>query len=178
MAGFRRDENDDADFHQRICLRILVQTKHGPLNFMTTHLSLSETARDRTLEEIGDYAKKSEFPTILVGDFNAGAPEVMKVLSKYGFVDSALEIHPEWESEPSGFTFNTWSEKSRIDLVLYRPSDSADSFKLTPVAAKLLGDNGKIVPGLSAIGGVSETRDTLYPSDHKFVEIDYQFLLE
>jgi endonuclease/exonuclease/phosphatase family metal-dependent hydrolase len=172
----RRDPNDEADFHQRICLRVLVQTKSGPLNFMTTHLTLSESSRDRTLEEIGAFAEQSEFPTILVGDFNAGAPEAMKILSKYGFIDSALEIHPEWEKDPSGYTFNTWFEKSRIDLVLCRPSTSSfsDGLKLSTSAANLLGTSGKRIPGLSSAGGVSDTKDLLFPSDHKFVEIDYR----
>jgi hypothetical protein len=140
---------------------------------MTAHLTLSAEARDRTLAEIGVLASRSSFPSIIVGDFNAGAPEVMKVLSKYGFKDITLDIHPEWASTEAGFTFSSWHPRSRIDLILYR-SGADKSADLKIIAANLLGREGRFFEGLKAVGGVSDARDTLFASDHMFVEAEFE----
>lgn len=137
---------------------------------MTTHLSLSEHARDRTLEEIGNWAISSDFPVILVGDFNAGVPEVMSILDRFGFEDISLQIHPEWATESSGYTFNSWEPKSRIDFVLYRAGKDCH---LQITDAVLLGLDGTSFPGLKAVGGVSDARNTLFASDHRFVQVEF-----
>eukprot|EP00475_Leptophrys_vorax_P020329 TRINITY_DN277_c0_g1_i5.p2 TRINITY_DN277_c0_g1~~TRINITY_DN277_c0_g1_i5.p2 ORF type:complete len:257 (-),score=67.59 TRINITY_DN277_c0_g1_i5:622-1392(-) len=168
-----RDAQDEGDFHQRLCLRVLVQAPAGPVYFMTTHLTLSEGARDRTLAEIGVLSSRNDFPTILVGDFNAGAPEVMNILGRYGFKDIVLDVHPDWSTSEEGFTFNSWEKKKRIDLILYRPSPEVHSLQLQIVGANLFGGEGRHFEGLKPVGGVSDARNTSFASDHLFVEAEF-----
>lgn len=47
-----RDNTDNGDFHQRLCLRAAVRTFVGLTHVFVTHLSLSQSARARTLPEI------------------------------------------------------------------------------------------------------------------------------
>jgi len=155
-----RDPYDGLDFHQRLCLRALVSTPIGDLNFLTTHLSLSETARSRTLHEIGKYASTLLQPTILVGDFNMEMDSSTNVLTEYGFDDAWSATHGG-ESEQNGWTFNNWDMKSRIDYVLLKG--------IRAESVRVVGEKGQHMTGLKPVGGVSDMRETLYPSDHRFL---------
>ena len=58
--------------HQRICLRVDVATPGGLLQVFVTHLSLSEAARDRSVNEIWTFMRQSgSGPQVLLGDLNA-----------------------------------------------------------------------------------------------------------
>merc|ERR1711862_648291 len=80
-----RNPNDGLDFHQRLLLGVTVQinkdesNKYQLLDVYTTHLSLSEDARTRTLPEIGRYIKEElkvttdrhyKLGAVLMGDLN------------------------------------------------------------------------------------------------------------
>jgi endonuclease/exonuclease/phosphatase family metal-dependent hydrolase len=53
-----RDSSDRGDFHQRICLCAVIATPYGNISFLTTHLSLSQKARVRSITEIGQFANE------------------------------------------------------------------------------------------------------------------------
>lgn len=53
-----RDGSDRGDFHQRVCLCAVVATPYGNVSFLTTHLSLSQKARVRSIAEIGQFANE------------------------------------------------------------------------------------------------------------------------
>lgn len=94
-----RNPNDSQDFHQRLALRVLLRTPHGRLNFLTTHLSLSHAARQRTLPEIARFVaqlgeRDGAHPTLLTGDFNAQfdqGPQLLTREENGAFVDAWME---------------------------------------------------------------------------------------
>ena len=62
--------------HQRQCIRARVNVPNGwgYVDIFTTHLSLSERARDASVQEMWKFIKSTETNTtfqILLGDFNA-----------------------------------------------------------------------------------------------------------
>ncbi len=50
-----RDPEDPGDFHQRIALRATIASAIGPVDVVSTHMSLSETAQKRTLKELASW---------------------------------------------------------------------------------------------------------------------------
>eukprot|EP01084_Bolivina_argentea_P276461 471724_1 len=100
-----RDHNDGLDFHQRLLLGITVQINKNSnnhyelLDIYTTHLSLSEKARTRTLPEIGTYInneldistnKHHKIGAVLMGDFNCEFDYMNDDIlssSKYNLID-------------------------------------------------------------------------------------------
>lgn len=94
-----RDNDDGLDFHQRLLLGITVKINNDKLlDIYTTHLSLSEKARTRTLPEIGKYINdeisdsNDKIGAVLMGDFNCEfdyLDDEMDILSQdeYGFMD-------------------------------------------------------------------------------------------
>lgn len=179
-----RDQNDPADFHQRICLRARILTSAGPVMFMTTHLSLSERARDRTLKEIAASSASISEPSILVGDFNAGAESIYAILNEKGFLDAGAEIHPEWTQSSTGFTFSSWNPKQRIDFVFYRQGsqnhlenrEMLQDLQLKPIEATITGRTSVPISGLHPKGGVQDYNGKLFPSDHFFLAVDFRVM--
>ena len=85
-----RDPNDGLDFHQRLLLGITIKINNDNnklLDIYTTHLSLSENARLRTLPEIGTYINdqlndNNKLGGILMGDFNC----------EFDYIDHEMDI--------------------------------------------------------------------------------------
>jgi endonuclease/exonuclease/phosphatase family metal-dependent hydrolase len=192
-----RDGQDGEDFHQRLCLRARVGTPWGPVNFLTTHLSLSRGARLRTLPEVGAVANALlPEPSLVVGDFNAPYSEGPHVLSAepFRFRDAWQKVHGKDEGKDElarrrGFTFHSWDHRSRIDFVFYNSrleqgGDSSDDDggghptipSLHPTSIEVLGSEGRSIAHapLPAVGGVEDMRDTLFPSDHLFLAAKFR----
>jgi len=156
-----RNENDESDFHQRLCLRALILTPFGLINFLTTHLSLSDAARTRTIREIGKYVETLEEPTIIVGDFNMVVTDENNILTnEFGLSDAWIETHPDASPE-EGWTFSSWDLKSRIDYVFTK--------KINVTKIEIVGGDGEPAPGFPPVGGVSDMKNTMFPSDHRFL---------
>lgn len=137
-----RDENDDGDTHQRVCLRVTVATPAGPMQIFVTHLSLSEEARDRSVVEIWRFMQRTpELPQILVGDLNAlPSTRAMRFLAgeevlagvRTDMLDAWLQLYPEPRGGPdyvddeeprdAGLTFSTLDANlsKRIDYAFVR----------------------------------------------------------
>jgi endonuclease/exonuclease/phosphatase family metal-dependent hydrolase len=175
-----RDPQDGQDFHQRLCLHARVRTKQGWVNVMTTHLSLSLQARTRTLPEVSSFISSSfpSEPSILVGDFNAQFNEGPSILTRKefgGFQDAWRRRHREVESEAEldqlGWTFHSWSPRSRIDFVFFRSFEGQTIPVLDVEEMQVIAKEGEGLKGeeLQPIGGVVEMKDTMYPSDHRFL---------
>lgn len=80
-----KDPWDRLDFHQRVCLRCLVHPPapwSRPFWFLTTHLSLSSRARNRTLPEIGNWVSSGDHE-----DFD-----------RYDLFEDSAEQSNSWES--------------------------------------------------------------------------------
>jgi hypothetical protein len=163
-----RDPNDKGDFHQRICLRALVDTPIGPINFLTTHLSLSPAARKRSFVEIGDFAHQLTpvaAPVVLTGDMNAVLDEENRVLTEvFDFEDGWKSVHGD-VPEQDGWTFSSWEPRSRIDYIL--------TLGLRPLTFTIEGKEGELQGALAAVGGVQDMKGTMYPSDHWFPVATY-----
>ncbi len=117
----QRDQRDEGDFHQRLLLHARAITPWGPINILTTHLSLSAEARKRTIPQLGRFALRLlPEPSVLVGDFNAPAEAEPQLLlaSPFNFRDAWIETKNPNAEESEGWTFHAWERKSRIDLVL------------------------------------------------------------
>lgn len=176
-----RDPLDGQDFHQRMCLRARVQTRWGGVNVLSTHLSLSLAARARTLPEVSHFA--SGFlpePTILTGDFNAvytAGPSLLTRPEFGEFKDAWSSVHGDSEaSDREGWTFHAWDHRTRIDFVFSKSEPGETRPSLVPVEARVVGKEGWSLKGeaLPPIGGVADMKDTLFPSDHMFLEVAFQ----
>eukprot|EP00474_Spongospora_subterranea_P008584 CRZ09042.1 hypothetical protein [Spongospora subterranea] len=165
-----QNHGDGADFHQRIALHAAIRWNGGlmdasTVHVITTHLSLSETARARTIPEVYSMVQSLSAdgtqPVVLTGDFNAESADVEHLLPK--MVDTWKAKHSEDEHAPSGLTFNSWYPESRIDFIFTTP-------QLSPIYSSVVGGGpGQPVPGGLAPGfGVDYTRNVIFPSDHMF----------
>ncbi|ETO30869.1 hypothetical protein RFI_06252 [Reticulomyxa filosa] len=136
-----RDISDALDFHQRLLLGITVDlslaqpdTRHNHqtlLDVFTTHLSLSEAGRNRTLPQIGAYAKKRLqreqhhlLGSVIMGDFNCEMDLIRDdILSGYEFVDTwkasgkcehGSDIQNAYYATLSHFLFETFNYEGHI----------------------------------------------------------------
>lgn len=156
------DRNDPSDFHQRLCQKVFLHLPSGDtVQVLNTHVSLSESARKRTLHEIASFADPV-FPAILVGDFNAEEDDVKPILSAAGFDDCWEMLRPN----EVGLTFNSWNMTKRIDFVFFR--DQKDR-RVIPESIELHGMIPVEFKGLKDMGGVSNMNNKLFPSDHSFL---------
>lgn len=167
-----RNASDGDDFHQRVCAWARVRVGGRRLLFASTHLSLSDAARRRTLDEIGEFAAAAGLPVVLVGDFNAeSAPGARpSLLTRHGFRDAWAEARGEAEADgEAGHTFGSWSPSKRIDYVMSRG--------MRAVAAGTAGTRGRegAADGLPGVGGVDDLGGVLHASDHFFPHADLRF---
>jgi endonuclease/exonuclease/phosphatase family metal-dependent hydrolase len=159
-----RDPDDEEDFHQRLCLSVIVQTPLGKINFLNTHQTLSDKARERTLREIGTYIQEQALPCVIVGDFNAVfTPETDVLGNEFGLEDAWLATHPD-ATEEEGWTFQSWDPRSRIDYIYY----SQDTLEAETM--EILGKDSEPAPDARPLAGVEDMRDLMYASDHWFLK--------
>jgi endonuclease/exonuclease/phosphatase family metal-dependent hydrolase len=158
-----RDFADASDDHHRSCLRIKVQipcassasTASAPpsvcaLNVFNTHLSLSATARRRTVVEIWQWIVQFDGPSVLVGDLNATPDDdAIRFLTGQLELEGAKgDFRDAWQTLYSnsdiaelkqGFTFFSWEPTKRIDFVLVRGNIDIQSMqRLGMVSSKLV----------------------------------------
>lgn len=143
-----RDTEDEADSHQRICLHAEIQVPWMEnIHVFASHLSLSESARNRSVVEIWNFMKKFKGPSLLMGDLNAEPHErAMKFLrgeekingtQTEGLHDGWLRFHTEprpdapgkyAKDEPrdEGLTFDAsdTSLRKRIDYIFIKEGNS------------------------------------------------------
>jgi endonuclease/exonuclease/phosphatase family metal-dependent hydrolase len=136
------DDGEDNQ-HQRQCIRARVKVPNGwgMIDVFTTHLSLSERARDASVQEMWKYVKSVENGStfqVLLGDFNA-EPDTHAIQYLQGFKEGTdgtrtdfqdawlAAGHPEPESHSQDLqvqrnmlTFPSDEPKKRIDLILFR----------------------------------------------------------
>ena len=53
-----RNPDDPGDFHQRIALRATIESAIGPVDVVSTHMSLSENAQKTTLKELASWTSE------------------------------------------------------------------------------------------------------------------------
>ena len=143
-ALLTQDLTDPDDRHQRIVLYARFDLAHGPFYLFNTHLSLSRTARQRTLAQVIEYMTQRSGFRLLVGDLNElpdGPP--LAQLREAGWVDVWTELRPE---EP-GYTFRSDEPWQRIDYVWASP-------ELRPHLQDIV------------LVGRMPDADGVYPSDH------------
>ena len=111
-------------------LRALVKTPVGLVNILTTHFSLSTSARRRNTLEVWDYVLQLTEPVILLGDFNCEPDSEtfkfftgqIEIEGKRGdFKDAWRELNPNVDDK-EGWTYNTLADspRKRIDFLFYR----------------------------------------------------------
>lgn len=166
VVELSRDPEDRADFHQRIALSVVVSSGLGYIAVVSTHMSLSHTARLRTLKELGDFAIRSEYPVIICGDFNSELDDVGPILQDYGFTDTWINFH---DRRTNGNTFNSWDRWSRIDMIFWNQDHG-----ISPIKTELFGSTPmELLEDLPPQGGVQDYGGVLYPSDHLFVMVEF-----
>lgn len=115
-----RDESDPRDApHQRIVLHADIEWENGKkLAFYVTHLSLSATARERSVRELEQFVQETRgsSPAVVVGDFNAEphTPPMRYLLEKAAFADAWTALYPD----ELGYTFASYKTQRRIDYIL------------------------------------------------------------
>ena len=138
-----RDASDPEDGHQRLCLHVEVALNRGQsIHVFSTHLALSEAARNRSVLEIHTFMNRFPPPHVLLGDMNAepdtpamrflaGAGQMDGYMAP-GYFDAYLALHPEprparaYEDEDVprdwGLTFSTLEPQlaKRIDYAFLR----------------------------------------------------------
>mmetsp|Transcript_9216 Transcript_9216/g.14966 ORF Transcript_9216/g.14966 Transcript_9216/m.14966 type:complete len:476 (-) Transcript_9216:145-1572(-) len=158
-----RDISDQADFHQRVVLHAVVASPIGDVHAFVTHLSLSLSARTRTLEEIAKYVKSFDGPKVLVGDFNAVLEQEDPLfIQRHGFKDCWRSLNPS----EAGWTFSSWTPKSRIDYIF--------SQGLQPDNAHIWGTESWSIPKeLVNPEEYAKFDGKFYPSDHMFLACEF-----
>eukprot|EP00602_Paraphysomonas_sp_CaronLab_P009893 CAMPEP_0185036576 /NCGR_PEP_ID=MMETSP1103-20130426/29731_1 /TAXON_ID=36769 /ORGANISM="Paraphysomonas bandaiensis, Strain Caron Lab Isolate" /LENGTH=500 /DNA_ID=CAMNT_0027574151 /DNA_START=248 /DNA_END=1750 /DNA_ORIENTATION=+ len=138
-----RDYDDKSDDHHRALLHGQIEVhgahKHHPtIDVMTTHLSLSEMGRRRSVHAIGNHSQFdcSGDVQVLTGDFNAEADEysyefltdtrkdVEESDISCGYVDAWVNSSAERHTS-EGFTYPSCQPEKRIDFILVRNSTTA-----------------------------------------------------
>lgn len=111
--------------YPRSLLKITVDTPHGNINIINSHLSLSKTIRKEQIKLISEEIAHESIPTILAGDFNTSdIKEIMPLLSL--LVDSAVITNKN--------NINTFINKkynSRIDYVLVSENFLVKSYNIS-----------------------------------------------
>jgi endonuclease/exonuclease/phosphatase family metal-dependent hydrolase len=109
-----RDALDVNDFHQRAVLVAKIQyNSEDSVYILTTHLSLSDNARNRSIVEIGNYITKiNDSPVALMGDFNSLYDDnIAQLVVKYNLTDCWQQRKgPTQLTDQSSWTFNNWQE--------------------------------------------------------------------
>jgi endonuclease/exonuclease/phosphatase family metal-dependent hydrolase len=110
-----RDPTDLEDRHQRIVLAAEVATPEGSLTCFNTHLSLSASARIRTVREVVQFVRQfaGEQPLVLMGDFNDQPQSESMAFLRRHFNDIWQTLHP---GEP-GETWHSARPQRRIDYL-------------------------------------------------------------
>mmetsp|Transcript_22682 Transcript_22682/g.29672 ORF Transcript_22682/g.29672 Transcript_22682/m.29672 type:complete len:223 (+) Transcript_22682:3-671(+) len=183
-----RDLTDPADDHQRICLHAEVNaTGIGLIDVYVTHLSLSERARERSVQELMAYARKGAgVAQFLLGDLNAEPQEpAVKYLrgsqnmlgGDFGdFKDLWLELHSEpkpnstdAEEKFSALTFPSCDPVKRIDFIFGRTMKEKE---MDIVSCELKGQeptpetyNNSMVENI----GMLDHNSPIWASDHRAV---------
>ena len=153
-----RDAGDRQDEHQRVVLHACVQLPDGTLvDVYTTHLSLSERARDRTVPELWQFVQQSRrgHVQVVTGDMNA-EPDTQAIQFLQGLAamadaaggvpaaltDAWLLLHPEPAPRSTdeavrrdALTFPSDDPVKRIDLVLVGSPDGTAAAAATTATA-------------------------------------------
>lgn len=160
---------DNGDEHQRLCLGATVLTEAlGPVNVLTSHLSLSDSARLVNVYEICRWAKREWSSaggaiTFLMGDLNMvpSDPAMQFLLGNEEFRGETCDFRDVWdiagqrvhelggEFEEKGITFNNLDDKpnKRIDFILVRGPVPDGSFPLFEVVgSKAKSRKSKVAP--------------------------------
>ncbi len=102
-------------FERRGLLVVEVNDSDIPGTLLTTHLSLNEIDRHRSVEAIARVVKVSRLPVILAGDFNAGpgGKEIEALKSFSGLADAGeSNAHPTYPAD---------NPSARIDFIFHSP---------------------------------------------------------
>lgn len=177
---------DENDFHQRILFHCVIHINEiGEVDVYTSHLSLSEKARKRSVIEIYHFMKKDEknkLMQVLVGDLNAKSDkESIKFLEgiselngiKSDLKDSYKMIYENEVNDKNKelFTFESNRPRKRIDYILYR-----NSCNISISDYKVIGQ--KAYPGTENRKNYDmiDKNSPIYASDHRGVYVDMQLL--
>ena len=172
LPRFLNDEDDRQ--HQRACLHARIVTpKHGEVDVFTVHLSLSKTARDKSVRALWEYIRTNATTNtaILLGDLNDEPQgEAMKYLAER-MEDTWLWFHDEPEprsKDPSvrqnAFTFPSDDPKKRIDFI-FAHQLSKDAAEKIEVLGQDASEETRGEPGHGMLDGNSP----MWASDHRAV---------
>jgi len=179
-----QDLNDPLDDHQRICLHAVVDVPNtGMVDVYVTHLSLSVTARERSVQEILEFASRGQGRAqFLLGDLNAEPHEsAVRLLQNYEFADGHkfqdlwLQLHQEpkpnstdpWERQYA-LTFPSCAPVKRIDYAFAR----AKTLQLDTLLCELRGQDPTAETkkeNLPENIGMLDTESPIWASDHRSV---------
>jgi beta-glucosidase len=145
---FPRDLTDPKDTEDRVAVWAQVAMSDSIVEIAVTHLSLSLTARERSVRRLVDWLwRQSDAPKILMGDLNDAphSPTLRFLLAEATppFADAWALAHPD----EHGFTFPSHAPQHRIDYVLFTPPDAF------------------VVDDIRLVGDTPDA-DGIYPSDH------------
>ncbi|XP_064600572.1 uncharacterized protein LOC135466802 isoform X2 [Liolophura sinensis] len=127
-----RNKSDPTDGHQRICLHAEIAVpSFGKVHVFVSHLSLSDSARQKSVVQIREYMLQFDGPAFLLGDLNAEPQEdSIRYLSGQAELQNSRvsDLLDTWlvsnEEGPSGLTFSSLEKKPdrRIDYIFMRKS--------------------------------------------------------
>jgi endonuclease/exonuclease/phosphatase family metal-dependent hydrolase len=97
----------------RACLEALIDTGGEKILFLSVHLGLSAKERRHHLSMLLSHIETSEYPVILVGDFNAEEDEFIQIMS--GRLKDAFSV--AGSEDGSTFGFRSSLPNVRIDYI-------------------------------------------------------------
>lgn len=180
-----RMASDENDRHQRILFHCVIHVNEvGDIDIYTTHLSLGEKARERSVIEIYHFMKidqNNKLMQVLVGDLNSKSDtDSIQFLQGYKELEGLKSDLKDsykvlYENEPNKndkkdlFTFESNRPRKRIDYVLYR-----NSCNITINNYDIIGE--KAYPGSEnrKIGDMVDKNSPIFASDHRGVYVDMQ----
>jgi len=187
-----RDAGDEGDGHQRAVLHAVLDAGGGrTVDVYTTHLPLSEAARNRTVAEVAAFIRATATGAVqvLAGDMNAEPHEaaLAGLVADSGLADAWLARHAEPPPRDTdaalrryAFTFPSDDPTKRIDLVLAGRVRAAATAAapcpgdLTVTRVYTLGQDP--LPGTESMEGrglgMVSHRSPIWPSDHRAVVVD------
>jgi len=158
---------DRQDDHTRVVLMAQIPLQRGgerTLHVMTTHLSLSEAARQASITFLLEYLTKRDMANasqrmiILGGDLNAEPHEVSTQLLASQFHDTSSA------KEGEGFTFPACKPVKRIDYLFVSKQHSHQAGQAYTIGEKAKGEDIRVEPPEGI--GMLDDESPIYASDH------------
>lgn len=143
-------------FTRRLALSAQVETHFGPLQAVSTHLSLKPKKNARQVEHLRGWVEEisAGIPALIGGDFNAGETSRQMAAARRAWLDLFRHLHPEKDGATHQLKLPCGKiRRRRLDYVFLKPGErgwGVDSVEHLP---ELPSDHDAVLARLRPAGG-------------------------